>query len=69
MEHSELRNAFSYHSPNDQQIIHYQEIRSKARDLAEYIHTQVPQSREQALAITKLREAVMWANAGIACNS
>jgi hypothetical protein len=41
-------------------------IRDSAKYLAGIIKDVVPEGREQALAITKLEEAVMWANAGIA---
>jgi hypothetical protein len=36
--------------------------------LAAYISEKCPESREKSLAITKIEEAVMWANASIARN-
>jgi hypothetical protein len=39
-----------------------------ARKFASLIVERVPGGREQALALTKLEEVVMWANAGIARN-
>lgn len=39
-----------------------------ARDFALTIQANCPESREKSLAITKLEECVMWANAAIARN-
>jgi hypothetical protein len=62
----ELENRFTYHSPKDGQPQKYTALRTKGKELAEMINSMVPESREQSLAITKLEEAIMWANAGIA---
>lgn len=59
---------FTHHSPRPDQVDRYEVIRSEARGLAETIVGMCPQSREQSLAITKLEECVMWANASIARN-
>jgi len=63
-----IENAFSYHAPKEGQPEKYQAIRGKAKELAYLIEELVPQSREQSLAMTKLEECTMWANAGIARN-
>lgn len=63
-----IENAFTYHAPQPGQPEKYQAIREKAKELAYLITELVPPSREQSLAITKLEEASMWANAGIARN-
>ena len=63
-----IENAFTYHAPKDGQPEKYQAIRDKAKELAYLIKELVPDSREQSLAITKLEECSMWANAGIARN-
>lgn len=64
----EISKRFTYHQPKDRQPEKYQDIRARAREFAEKIAELVPDSREQSLAITKLEEVVMWANAGIARN-
>lgn len=64
----QLENNFKYHSPKEGQPEKYTAIRDKAKELAYLIDELAPKSREQSLAITKLEEAVMWANAGIARN-
>lgn len=65
---SKIENNFTYHAPKDGQPEKYQAIREKAKELAYLIQNLVPPSREQSLAITKLEECSMWANAGIARN-
>ncbi len=63
----QLINSFTYHSPKDDQPERYIHLRDKAKELASDICAMVPPGREQSLAITKLEEAIMWANKGIAC--
>lgn len=63
-----IENYFTYHAPKDGQPEKYQAIRDKAKELAYLIQELVPPSREQSLAMTKLEECSMWANAGIARN-
>jgi hypothetical protein len=58
--------VFTYHAPFGTQVIRYQDIRAKAKELAVLILATTPSSREQALALTNLQQAVMWANAAIA---
>lgn len=64
----DLDNRFTYHAPNGDQPERYEEIRSAAKELAKFIVVNTPSSREQSLAVTKLEEAVFWANAAIARN-
>lgn len=66
MTNNEMKTRFTYHAPTEEQKKRYEAIRYKAGILAAYIDEFCPESREQALAITKLEEAVMWANAAIA---
>lgn len=63
-----IENNFMYHSPKEGQPEKYTDIRVKAKELAYLIDEKCPNSREKSLAITKLEEAVMWANASIARN-
>jgi hypothetical protein len=66
MDATELKIRFTYHALKDKQSQKYETIRSIAYQLGDYINKVCPNSREQALAITALEEAVMWANAAIA---
>lgn len=64
----ELENKFKYHAPKPGQPEKYEAIREKAKELAYLIGELVPDSREKSLAMTKLEECSMWANAGIERN-
>lgn len=57
--------AFVYHAPTANQPARYERLRAEARSLARTIVGLVPDGRERSLAITKLEEVVMWANAAI----
>lgn len=66
IEDSELCNRFNYHQPTNRQEEFYTAIRKAAFSMASLINDLCPDSREKSLAMTKLEEAVMWANASIA---
>lgn len=63
-----IENAYTYHAPKDGQVEKYQRIRAKAKELAYLIDEECPDSREKSLAMTKVEEASMWANASVARN-
>jgi len=65
---NQIENNFKYHPPKGNQQERYVTIRNEAKDLAISIDALCPDSREKSLAMTKLEEAVMWANASIARN-
>lgn len=65
----EVEVRFTYHEPKPGQIDTYQRIRAMAKDLAEAIVLRTPVSREQSVALTKLDEVVMFANAAVARRS
>lgn len=64
----DLERRFTYHKPGGDQAQRYQALRGYARELALMFCRCVPDCPERAAAITKLEEAVFWANAGIARN-
>ena len=63
-----LDNEYRYHAPKDDQVLRYGDIRSAAKTFAMCIMENCPHSRERSLALTKVRQAVMDANASIAIN-
>lgn len=63
-----IDNNFTYHAPLGDQASRYELLRERAKALAKLIMSLTPKSREQSLALTKLEEAIMWANASIARN-
>ena len=64
---SDLENFFIYHPPIGNQLPRYQSIRDAGHKLAMEIYQHTPSGADQTAAIRKVREAVMTANAAIAC--
>ncbi len=64
----DINNIFTYHPVKDDQAERYEEIRNCAKSFAHLIDANCPNSPEKTLAIRKLQEAVMYANASIAIN-
>ena len=64
----DLENRFVYHAPINDQQMRYAAIRAELLLSAKRITAMTPKSREQSLALTKLEEAMYWANAAIARN-
>ena len=67
-ESRDIENRFTYHAPKAGQPERYEELRSLGKKLAYLVEASCPVSREKSLALTKLEECVMWANASIARN-
>lgn len=63
-----IDNDFMYHAPHSDQVERYASLREAGKLLAIKIVQDTPVSREQSLALTKLEEAVFYANAAIARN-
>lgn len=61
-----IENNFTYHRPPTEVVPVFAAIREKALELAKLIALNTPPGREQSTALTRLEEAVMHANAGIA---
>ncbi len=66
MTEHEIERRFTYHAPRAGQAEDYQSIRASVREVVEVIEHVCPDCREKSLAVTKLEEAVFWANASIA---
>lgn len=64
----QIDRTFMYHPPHGDQTLRYGTLRSAARQFANIVAELTPPSREQAVALTKLQECVMFANAAIAIN-
>lgn len=62
-----LDNWFEYHAPTPEQKAAYEVIRAEARNFADVLLMWCPSSADRTDAIRKVREAVMIANASIAC--
>jgi hypothetical protein len=63
----DLENRFMYHPPKTEVIKRQHEsVRNTVHAVAKLMDQALPDGREKALAITKLEEAMFWANAAIA---
>lgn len=68
IEDAELDNWFGYHPPSSDDIAAGHDfVRRECRELAGMLNQVVPEGSEKTLALRKVREAAMWANAAIAC--
>lgn len=63
-----IEKNFTYHAPKEGQPEMYSQIRAQAKSFAELLDGICTDGREKSLAMTKLEESVMWANAAIARN-
>jgi len=64
----QIKRNFIYHTPDQESIDKLDKLREKAKELALLIDEHCPNSREKSLAMTKLEESNMWANAAIVRN-
>lgn len=68
MDHGDLINRFSYHSPNADAVLKHASVRSKLLDVALWLDETLPEGRDKSIAMTKLEEVMYSANAAIARN-
>lgn len=63
----DIANRFDFHPATTQEKRNaHTSVRQTVRRAADAINEQVPDGREKATAITKLEEAMFWANAALA---
>ena len=63
----EIRNRFGYHKPQNEEIVEtHQYLRGVMQDTGNIFDRLLPESRAKSVAITKLEEALMWANKALA---
>ncbi len=63
----DLRHRFQYHPPLTDEVKHTHElVRAVHLRAADAMDEVLPEGREKSLCITKLEEAMFWANAAVA---
>lgn len=62
----DITNRFTYHDLDEDEVSATDHIRSAGLMFATLINDVCPEGREKSLAVTKLEECVMWANASVA---
>lgn len=67
MTQEQLENWFTHHPPTGNQCGKYENVRRAGHLFAKIICEETPPGADQTAAIRKVREAVMTANAAIAC--
>lgn len=68
-DHASVANDFAYHPATDLTAERHDATRKSFSDLAHWVLDNVPSGPARSTAISRLREAMMWANAAIACDS
>lgn len=64
---SNLEDRFRYHPPeSDRRRLAHESVRGSMLGAADRFDVLLPNGREKSLAITKLEEAMFWANASLA---
>jgi hypothetical protein len=64
---AKLENWFTHHPPSPDQVAAYEQLRDAGFMMARVIVLHCPPSADRTVALRKVREAVMTANASIAC--
>lgn len=64
----DIENNYRYHAPTPNQILRYNALREKFKELAMLIVDYTPICPDQTVALRKLHDANMAANLTIACN-
>ncbi len=64
---AEMDARFRYHQPRtDARREAHESIRTLFANAAREVEAVVPQGRERSVTLTKIEEAMFWANAGVA---
>ncbi|MFC6883462.1 DUF7681 family protein [Actinomadura yumaensis] len=67
MQSNDIANRFAFHpATTDEKRDEHTSVRQACRRLADELNERLPDGREKSLAVTKVEEAMFWANASLA---
>lgn len=66
VDYADLDRRFAFHPADQDAASCHEAVRSAARQMAVAVLQVTPKGREQALALTNIEQAMMWANAAVA---
>lgn len=70
MSKHDIEHRFDFHpATTEEKQSEHTSVRETLKNAALWVDEKVPDGREKALAITKMEEAMFWANAAIARNN
>ena len=69
MLHDDITNRFVFHPATPVTGPLHDAVRAKALEYAKWLTSTVPAGRHLSLALTAVQESILWANAGIACDT
>lgn len=65
---NDINRLFTHHPQSDADVKRYERIRAAGRDFAKVLLDNTPGCAEQTIAVRRAHEAVMIANAAVACH-
>lgn len=67
MSTADISHRFAFHAATtEEKRNEHTSVRSRLGEVAHYLDERLPDGREKATALTKVEEAMFWANAAIA---
>lgn len=66
IQHDDIEQIFSYHAPDDGKVVAHEAVRDACKFAAHELCSVMAESPEATIAIRKLQECMMYANAAIA---
>lgn len=67
--HETVSNDFSFHPATDMTAEIHDATRQKFANMAHWVVDNIPPGNAREQSVNRLREAMMWANGAIACDS
>jgi hypothetical protein len=67
MNDSDIEHRFAFHAATtEEKRDAHTSVRQNCRRLADFLNEKLPEGMEKSVAVTKLEEAMFWANAAVA---